>query len=74
MVKPGHIKTTAMMFRCQIYGREAGLLKVKTRDLDVETLSVCEMKAFLVPLQHMSDGTVRFTLISSSKARCHVSI
>lgn len=76
MVKLGHLKTTVTMFRCQIYGRKRSwtLLKVKTHDLNDETLSICEMKAFFVPLQHMSDGTVRFTIISSSNTRSHVSI
>lgn len=73
MVKLGHIKPTGMFQ----YGRKRSwtLLKVKTRDLNGERLSICgEKKPFFVPLQHMSDGTVRFTIISSSNAHSHVSI
>lgn len=76
MVKLGHIKTIIMMFRARSMAEKRSwtLLKVKTHDLDDETLSVCETKAFFVPLQHMLGGTARFTIISSSKARGHVSI
>lgn len=65
-----------MMPLCQLYGRKRSwtLLMVKAHDLHDEMLSVCDMKGFFVLLGHMSEGAGRFTRISSSKTRSHVSI